>query len=131
MTLASSHDAIISVREGSVIIIFGWVKEAKEAGPALDCYCYRCHCKRAWEHWKETEWVSFFMIKAIPFLWKSYVVCAACRQPIELDSMRLRQLGRKEQLPNLAEFIEERQLLGKNEVQRNFLFAQRAQSDGG
>ena len=40
-------------------------------------------------------------------------------------------LGRKEQLPNRAEFIEEHQLLGNNEVQRNFLLAQRAQSDGG
>jgi hypothetical protein len=114
-----------------VIIIFGWVKEAKEVGPALDCYCYRCQRKHPWEYWKETEWVSFFMIKTIPFLSKSYVVCGACRQPIKLDSMRLRQLGRKEQLPNLAEFIEEHQLLGKNAVQRNFLFAQRAHSDGG
>ena len=51
-----------------MFIIFGWVKEVKEVGPALDCHCYRCQRKRTWEHWKEIEWVSFFLIKTIPFI---------------------------------------------------------------
>jgi len=114
-----------------MLIVFGWVKEAKEMGTALDCYCYRCQRKRSWEHWKETEWVSFFMIKTIPFLSKNHVVCAACRQPIELDRVRLKQLGSMEQLPNIAEFLEEHQLLEKSEIQRTFLRAQRAQRESG
>ena len=48
------------------MFIFGWVKEVKEVGPALDCHCYRCQRKRTWEHWKEIEWVSFFLIRAFP-----------------------------------------------------------------
>ncbi len=122
-----TSSAIANVREGLVIIVFGWVKEAKEVGPALSCYCYRCQRNRRWEHWRETEWVSFFMVKTIPFLSKSYIVCAACHQIIEPDSGRLRQLERKEQWPSLAAYIEEYQLSGKSEVQRNFLLAQRAQ----
>ena len=47
-------------RERAVFFIFGWVKESKEVGRALDCYCYRCQRIRAWEHWRETEWFSVF-----------------------------------------------------------------------
>ncbi|MDR3479903.1 MAG: hypothetical protein P4L91_04240 [Burkholderiaceae bacterium] len=112
-----------------MLIMFGWVKEAKEVGPALDCYCYRCHRKRTWEHWKETEWVSFFTIKTIPFLSKTHVVCGGCREPVQLDRERANFLANREHLPRLAVFLEERQLAGKSEVQRNYMRAQREQNE--
>jgi hypothetical protein len=112
-----------------LIIIFGWLKEAKEVGPGLDCYCYCCQRTRPWEHWRETEWVSFFAIKTIPFLWKNHVVCAACRQPIELDRLRMAQLQNKEHWPSLAAFLEDYQLAEKSDLQRNFLRAQRAERE--
>jgi hypothetical protein len=80
-----------------MFIIFGWVKEVKEVGPALDCHCYRCQRKRTWEHWKEIEWVSFFLIKTIPFIYKTYVVCEGCREPIWLDWAHSRLLRDRNQ----------------------------------
>ena len=112
-----------------MIIIFGWLKEAKEVGPGLGCYCYTCQRIRRWEHWRETEWVTFFDIRTIPFLSKNHVVCAACRQPIQLDGRLTGQLQDKEQWPSLAQFLEEHQLAEKSELQRNFLLAQRAEKE--
>ncbi|MBC3875972.1 hypothetical protein [Undibacterium flavidum] len=111
-----------------MLVLFGWVKEAKEIASALSCHCYRCQRKRAWEHWKETEWVSFFMIKTIPFLSKSYVVCSACRESVLLNREQVALLEVEAKLPRLAAFLEEHQLSQKTEVQRNFLLAQREQN---
>jgi len=83
---------------------------------------------RSWEHWKETEWVSFFTIKTIPFLSRSHVVCSACRQSIPLARDQSSLLGVKEQHPSLARLLEEYQLSQKSEVQRKFLLSQREQS---
>ena len=111
-----------------MFIMFGWVKEAKKIGPALNCHCYRCQNTRTWEYWKENEWVSFFTIKTIPFLSKSYIVCSTCREAIALDSARARLVGTLESEPLLAEFLEKHQLAQKSPVQRNFLLAQREQN---
>ena len=116
-----------NAREAKLFVMFGWVKEAKEMGPALSCHCYRCQRRRSWEHWKETEWVSFFTIKTIPFLSKSHVVCSACRESIALNAEQSRSLGVEESQPRLAKFLEEHQLSQKSEVQRNFLLSQREQ----
>ncbi|MFL9878401.1 hypothetical protein PQR63_08415 [Herbaspirillum rhizosphaerae] len=111
-----------------MLVMFGWLKETKKIGPALSCHCYRCQKKRTWEHWKENEWVSFFTIKTIPFLSKSYVVCSTCRASIALDNTRARLVGVRENEPHLAKFLEEHQLVLKSPVQRNFLLAQREQN---
>ena len=112
-----------------MIIIFGWLREAKEVGPGLDCYCYTCQRSRPWEHWRETEWVTFFDIRTIPFLSKNHVVCAACRQPIQLNGRQSGQLQNKDQWPSLVHFLEEHQLAEKSELQRNFLLSQRAEKE--
>ena len=112
-----------------MFVMFGWVKDAKEIGSAVRCYCYRCQRVRPWECWKETEWVSFFMVKTIPFLSKTHVVCAACREAFQLDAQRARQLGIATELSRFAEHLENLQLAGKSEVQRAFLKAQREQRE--
>jgi hypothetical protein len=111
-----------------MIVMFGWVKERRAVGSGLTCYCYRCQRARDWEHWKETEWVSFFMIKTIPFLSKNFVVCTACREPIELDRKSSRQLGPAGNHSELAKHLEEHQLAQKSEVQRRFLQSHREQA---
>jgi hypothetical protein len=111
-----------------MIIMFGWIKEAKEIGSALDCYCYRCQRKRSWEHWKETEWVSIFTIKTIPFLTKTHVVCGGCRESILLDSKRSKFIGKEDGLARFSEFLEEQQLSEKSAVQHSYLLAQRSQN---
>ncbi|WP_426336180.1 hypothetical protein ACN9MY_22505 [Pseudoduganella sp. R-31] len=110
-----------------MFIMFGWVKERKEVGQALTCHCYRCQRTRMWEHWKETEWVSFFTIKTIPFLSKSYLVCSACREPVAVDSARSRFIGSVANEQRLAAFLDEHQLALKTPVQRSYLLAQREQ----
>jgi hypothetical protein len=111
--------------EDAMFIMFGWRKETRELASELRCHCYRCQRSRGWEHWKETEWVSFFMIKTIPFLSRSHVVCTACRDSFAIDFRRARDLAAGRGLPALAEHVEELQLAGKTEVQRRFLRAQR------
>lgn len=108
-----------------MFIIFGWLKETKEVGTACASHCYRCQREKTWEHWKVTEWVTFFAIKTIPFLSKSHVVCSGCREPIALNAKQARSLGNAGNPRQLIEFIEEHQLAGKSEVQRNYLRSQR------
>jgi len=110
-----------------VFIIFGWVKETKEVGNGLSCYCYRCQRTRAWDHWKQTEWVSLFMVKLIPLIGKSHLVCSGCREGIAIDGPRTRDLGVKDRHGRLAEFLEDKQLANKSAVQKNYLLAQREQ----
>ncbi len=112
-----------------MFVMFGWVKDAKEIGAAVRCYCYRCQRTRQWECWKETEWVSFFMVKTIPFMSKTHVVCAACREAFQLDARRARELGIAAELPRFVDHLETLQLAGKSEVQRGFLKAQREQRE--
>jgi hypothetical protein len=114
-----------------VIVIYGWLKEAKEIGAAPFFYCFRCQRKRTWEHWRETEWVTFFAVKTVPFLWKNHAVCGACRQPLPLNGDDMQLLRDKAQWPSLVTALEERQLADKNEIQRKFLLAQRAERDPG
>ena len=110
-----------------MFMMFGWVKDAQEVANPLRCYCYRCQRMRHFECWKETEWVSFFMVRAIPFLSSTQVVCNACRETFKLDAQRARQLGIAAEVPGMAEHVEDLQLANKSEVQRRFLKAQRAQ----
>lgn len=112
-----------------MFIIFGWLKETTEVGAALDCYCYGCQRPRTWEHWKETEWVTFFAIRTIPFLSKSHVVCGGCRQAVQLNGWQARQLPDQAQWPALAHSLEEHQLAGKSERQRNFLLSHRRERE--
>ena len=112
-----------------MFIVFGWLKDTEEAGSAFDCYCYRCHRQRMWERWKETEWVTFFTVKTIPFLNKTYLLCPACRDPILLDSAHTRLLDSQAQLPELTVYLEELQLAKKTDVQRTYLLAQRQRGE--
>jgi hypothetical protein len=112
-----------------MFIIFGWVKEAKAVRPVVDSYCYHCQRQRTWDLWRETEWVSFFAVKTIPFLWKNFIVCGGCDDTIQLDDARYRQLAEETPSAELIAFLEEHQLSQKNELQRNFLRSIRAQGE--
>lgn len=112
-----------------MIVIFGWVKEAKPVRQVAESYCYHCQKKRPWELWRETEWVSFFAVKTIPFLWKNFVVCSGCRDAVHLNDARYREVETGRPSGELAAFLEEHQLSQKTEVQRNFLLSIRAQNE--
>jgi hypothetical protein len=112
-----------------LIIIFGWVKEAKQIRPVVDNYCYQCQRRRTWDLWRETEWVSFFAVKTIPFLWKNYIVCSGCNDTIHLSEFHYKQLAEGESPNEFITFLEEHQLSQKNELQRNYLRSIRAQGE--
>ncbi|HEY6094791.1 MAG TPA: hypothetical protein VIU93_07540 [Gallionellaceae bacterium] len=112
-----------------MFIIFGWVKEAKQASHVVDNYCYHCQRKRTWNLWRETEWVSFFAVKTIPFLWKNFIVCGGCNDTIRLSESHYRQLADGAPANEVAAFLEEQQLSQKNELQRNYLRSIRAQGE--
>ena len=112
-----------------MFVMFGWVKDARELDASVRCYCYRCQRTRAWSAWKETEWVSFFMVKTIPFISKTHIVCPNCREAFALDARRARQLGIASEMPQFVDHLEGLQLANKSEVQRGFLKAQRDQRE--
>ncbi len=112
-----------------MIVIFGWRKESAPLRSALDAYCWHCHRTSEWSLWRDTEWVTFFYIKTIPFLRKYSLVCSGCRDTIPIDRAHAARIGTGRGQTEFAEFLEARQLAGKNETQRKFLRAMRSQSD--
>jgi hypothetical protein len=112
-----------------MIIIFGWLKETKPVRPLLNSYCYHCQKTTHWHLWRETEWVSFFDIKTIPFIWKNYVVCPGCEYVFPLTWDRYFQISSSSTQKDVAAAIESTQLSGKTELQRNFLLTQRAERE--
>ncbi len=108
-----------------MFVMFGWVKDAREVADPLRCWCFRCQRMRQFECWKETEWVSFFMVRTIPLLSSTHVVCHACREAVKLDARRARRLEVAAPASDFVDHVEDLQLAGKSEVQRRFLKAQR------
>jgi hypothetical protein len=114
-----------------MIIIFGWMKETQPVRPLAGSYCYHCQKTTTWQLWRETEWVSFFAVKTIPFIWKNFVVCPGCKYEFRLNWSLYRQIASPPAQAQLAAAIESSQLSTKNELQRNFLLTQRAQLEAG
>ena len=113
-----------------MFIIFGWRKETEEIGNAMRCHCYRCQRTKSWTQWRATEWVSFFGIKTIPFLFKNFLVCDGCGDNISLNRTQVELLASKDAAhPKLVMALEDHQFANKTELQRNFLRSQRAESD--
>ncbi|HEX5057028.1 MAG TPA: hypothetical protein VFX02_11075 [Gammaproteobacteria bacterium] len=110
-----------------MFFILGWVKETKPVQQSLlHSYCYHCQKRAGWDLWRETEWVSFFYIKTVPFIWKNYLMCSGCRDIYPLDWRRCLQLSSPQVREAMAAFLEETQLSSKNETQRRFLLSSKA-----
>lgn len=112
-----------------MIVIFGWLKEKTPVRPVLDCYCYVCQRESPRELWRETEWVTFFGARTLPFLSKYSLVCSRCDDETPIDHVHLKQLQCGEVAGTVAH-LEKHQLANKNDVQRNFLLAARAAREG-
>ena len=112
-----------------MIIIFGWLKETRPVRPLLNSYCYHCQKTTTWHLWRETEWVSFFAVKTIPFIWKNHVVCPGCEYAFPLSWNLYFQISSPSTGAAVAAAIESSQLSVKNQVQRNFLLTQRAERE--
>jgi hypothetical protein len=109
-----------------MFVIFGWLKEKLPVKPVLNCYCYGCQRTSSWEIWRETEWVTFFYMRTIPFLSKDALACPGCKDSIPVQKRQSAALLRGEQETAFVKQLEEHQLSGKSEVQRNFLLSMRS-----
>ena len=109
-----------------MIVIFGYAKDAKPVAKTISIYCYRCQCETQRLLRRETEWVTFFLVKTIPFFSRHYIVCERCGEAHMLDRAALRKLKSPSTQPQFRQQLEDVQLAGKSEIQRNFLQTQRA-----
>ena len=106
---------------GSMFIVFGWLKESRAVQSALKCYCYVCQRSREWELWRETEWVTFFGQRTVPFLSKHALVCSSCSDTMPVTKAHSRTIGSGEIATHLEKLIHQQQLSSKTETQRRFL----------
>ena len=113
-----------------MLVMFGWLKEGRPIKAVLDCYCYVCQPQVSWSHWRETEWVTLFRMKTIPFLSKDSLVCSRCNDEAPVKKDRTQALLNATDPSHVASYLEEFQLTSKSEVQRNFLLSSRASREG-
>jgi len=114
-----------------MIMIYGWLKERRPLKQVLASYCYVCQRNCEWHVWRESEWVTFFGMRTIPFLSKDSLACARCEGLMPLQKAQSRELLRGAGVAQAIEQLEAHQLEDKNEVQRNFLRANRAAREQG
>lgn len=104
-----------------MFVMFGWLKEARPVKPLLECYCYVCQRNAAWELWRETEWVTLFGMRTLPFISKDSLVCERCGDEAPLTRDHAQRLQRGAAVAEAPAFLENHQFASKSEVQRNFL----------
>lgn len=105
-----------------MFIIFGWAKTTKPIESVLKTECFHCKNLSGWSIWKETEWISLFFIKVIPFLNKYHLVCNICSDSISLSNSLAREILNPEKRTSelhdiLLKNIEEHQFEGMTETQ--------------
>lgn len=121
-----------------MFIIFGWLKEARHEKSLINTYCYHCNSDSIWELYSETEWVTFFEIRTIPFLRKYFVVCRKCNDEFDLDKKISKGVNRLDRLSKrkskklhdlLVSELESYQLSNKTERQLEFIKSQRSSEE--
>lgn len=108
-----------------MFVIFGWSKTAKPVESVLKTECFHCKNLSGWSVWKETEWISLFFIKVIPFLSKYHLVCSICNDSIPLSNSFAKEIlnpkKRTDELHDtLVESIEKYQFEGMTETQKQY-----------
>jgi hypothetical protein len=109
-----------------MFVVYGWLKEKRPVKPVFNCYCYVCQRAESWEVVRETEWVTFFGMRTIPFLTRDALACGRCADLIPLARTQALRLLRGDDTARSMALVEEFQLASKSEVQRNFLLSMRA-----
>ena len=104
-----------------MFVMFGWLKETRPVRPLFECYCYVCQRSTPWNLWRETEWVTLFSMRTLPFTSKDSLACERCGDEAVLARPHSQRLQRGEALGEAPAFIEAHQFVSKTEVQRNFL----------
>ncbi|ENN8378729.1 hypothetical protein ACAX46_004196 [Providencia rettgeri] len=106
-----------------MFIIFGWLKENYKVNGFIKTYCYNCDDVKPFLLETETEWVTFFSIKTIPFLSKRRLFCERCGDEIGISNTKFYFIKNNEK--SLGDFIENSQLEKKTDNQRKYLIGRR------
>jgi hypothetical protein len=114
-----------------MIAIYGWLKEKRPIKPLFSCYCYVCQCRTDWHLLWETEWVTFFGMRTLPFMNRNSIACPRCEDEVSITSAEARTLCAGSGFERTVADLEKHQLSSKSDVQRNFLLAARAAREDG
>lgn len=112
-----------------MFFVFGWEKTFKPAESLLRTHCHNCNKDTPWRVWRETEWVSLFFVRLLPFLTKYHLACDSCRDALAVDTELLRMARARHRLSDersghlhdeIVKRIQDRQLGGLTEGQRRY-----------
>lgn len=117
-----------------MFVIFGWEKTVKSLESLITTNCYHCDNVSSWSLLKETEWLSLFFIRAIPFISKYHLCCDICSNSVSLNNKlamsTLDKRNRNEALhAELLSKIEQHQFAGLTEGQISYKKAQSSNSN--
>ena len=110
-------------------------KEQQVVKPLLDTYCYNCNNASTWHLCKETEWVTFFDIRTIPFINEHFLICERCNDVLDLDKKAGKKVEKLSPLSvkksaqlhdNIVERMEAYQLSNKTERQLEYIKSMRS-----
>ena len=119
-----------------MFIIFGWLKEEVIVKSLIDTHRYHCNHSTNWYLCKETEWVTFFDIRTIPFINKYFIVCERCGDVFDLDRGLSKQINKLDSLSDrkridlhnaLVQAMEKFQLRNKTERQIKYIKTMRSE----
>jgi len=119
-----------------MIIIFGTAHKSKRERPLIDTYCFQCKRSTTWDWYKVTEWLSAFFIPVLPIRDEHFLVCSSCGDQLQMEKQEAQGVKNRGELTpaestslhdRLVERLEDHQLSGKSETQRDYLKSQRRQ----
>ncbi len=123
-----------------MFFVFGWEKTFKPAESLLKTRCHNCNRTTVWRIWHETEWVSLFFVRLVPFSRRFLLVCDDCRDALALDAAAVKGARSRHRLGEGARLalhdeivarVEDHQLGGLTEGQRQYYRNMRDGRDGG
>ncbi|QJR16066.1 hypothetical protein [Usitatibacter palustris] len=112
-----------------MIYNIGWMKETLHIRTLFKSYCYHCSNSTTWHLWREKEWFMFFGQKSFPFMAKNLAVCKGCEFVQHVPWLRYLKVDEAETRLSITTEIQQLQLSTKNDIQKRFLLAQRAEHD--
>lgn len=107
-----------------MFVVYGWLKEKRPLSQLARCYCFVCQRHRQWVLLQETEWVTLFHMRTLPLKNQYSTACESCGDEIALSKPDAQRLQASD-AGIVSAALERSQLASKNEVQRNFLIANR------
>jgi len=122
-----------------MLIIAGSTKKGKRERSLLDTYCYQCRKQTTWDWIRLTEWFTVFFVALLPITSEHYLVCTGCKDHLKLladDACGVKNLQRlpaddsRQLHDRLVQRLEDQQLAGKSDTQREDLKRHRRENSG-